>query len=69
MGALNVSSIFYNEAENILTVQYNSGKRVEYQPVNPENYVEVLIGNCLSQAVHKVTRQTQIVGTVQQRGH
>ena len=69
MGNLDVSNIVYNEAENILTVQYNSGKMVEYQPVNPENYVEVLLGTCLSQAVHKVTRQPQVVGTVQQRGH
>ena len=69
MSSDNVESILYNEKENILTVRYQSGGIVQYRPVNPENYVEVIMSHCLSSAVHRVTRQPHVVGTVEQRGH
>jgi len=50
-------------------VRYQGGSVVQYRPVNPENYTEIVMSNCLSQAVQKTIRQTHVVGIAQQRGH
>jgi hypothetical protein len=65
----NVDGVSYNEAKNMLIVQYRGGHRVAYQPVNPENYAEIVKSNCLSEVIHKTTRQLNVVGIAQQRGH
>jgi hypothetical protein len=69
MSSENVNYVFYDETNNLLTVEYRGGSVVVYQPVNPENYAEVIKSNCLSKAVHKITRQPNVVGITQQRGH
>jgi len=69
MNLANVDNVLYNEQENILTVRYQGGSVVQYRPVNPENYTEIVMSNCLSQAVQKTIRQTHVVGIAQQRGH
>lgn len=69
MNLNNVSSIKYNETDNILTVTYQGGSVIDYKPVNPENYTEIVKSKCLSDAVHRVIRHPLIVGINQQRGH
>jgi hypothetical protein len=69
MSLTHVSSVKYNESKNLLTVIYAGGSEVEYSPVNPENYTELIKDQCLSTAVHKMVRTPNVVGTVKQRGH
>ena len=69
MSSSNVENVFYNEKENILTVRCQSGGVIQYRPINPENYTELILSGCLSSAVHRAIRQPNIVGTVLQRGH
>jgi len=65
----NVDCVSYDEANNILTVEYRGGHRVAYRPVNPESYAEVVKGDCFNRVIHKLVRQPQVVGIRQQRGH
>lgn len=69
MGLNNVGDVSYNEKENILNVTYQGGSVVQYKPVNPENYTEIIQSRCLSAAVQKTIRHPHIVGLTQQRGH
>ena len=69
MNLANVDNVLYNEKENILTVRYQGGSVVQYRPVNPENYTEIVMSNCLSQAVQRIIRHPYVVGIAQQRGH
>lgn len=62
MNQNNVKEVLYNPSNNILHVVYVSGAAVDFSPVNPETYQEMIAGDSLSRAVNKITRSGNVVG-------
>ena len=63
MSVSNVVNIDYDETKQALTVTYGGGAVWVYHPISLKTYYMLLESHCnLSKEIHKLVRNTDIVG-------